>query len=155
EIFESGVGAVNLPLMNGAADFRTTRSTHPHYLRLISKLVSHVNESDTRFVLPFVDRTKADLVKRAKELGLEELARKSVSCIVHPLKRKNKQCGACPACIYRRQAMITAGVSEKPSAYVVDLFSPRCQPTDKERQTIRTFQQQAGRLAELEKDRVP
>ena len=57
EVFESGVGSINLPIINGAADYRTTRSTHPHTLRLMSDLVSRVNESPTRFVLPFAHLT--------------------------------------------------------------------------------------------------
>src|SRR5262249_6493721 len=79
EVFESGVGAVNLPLRSGPIDFRTTRSTHPHYLRLISELVSRVNEASVSFVLPFAHLTKAELVMRAKELGLADLARRSLS----------------------------------------------------------------------------
>jgi 7-cyano-7-deazaguanine synthase in queuosine biosynthesis len=156
EVFESGVGSVNLPLVNGPADYHTTRSTNPHYLRLISELVSHVNDAGVRFVLPFADFTKAEMVKRAKELGLEELARKSVSCILHPLRRPgNRQCGYCPACVYRRQAMITAGITESRDAYDIDLFSPLSTATEKQLQWIRAYHQQAGRLAELEAERVP
>ena len=88
EVFESGVGSVNLPLVSGPADHRTTRSTHPHYLRLISELVSHVNGATVRFHLPFADFTKAEVAKRVNDLGLGDLARMSVSCILHPLKRQ-------------------------------------------------------------------
>lgn len=159
EVFESGVGSINLPLVSGPADYRTTRSTHPHFLRLISALVSYVNDSSVRYVLPFADHTKAEMVRRVKELGLGELARRSVSCILHPLRRQGwQQCGYCPACVYRRQAMITAGIEEGPDAYEVDLFSPP-EPIHNIRVKhllwIRAFHQQAGRLAELDEGRVP
>ena len=125
EVYESGVGSVNLPLVNGPADWRTTRSTHPHFLRLMTDLVSHVSDAGVRYILPFSDRTKAEMVSRLKELGLEELARRSVSCILHPLKRPSgRQCGHCTACVYRRQAMLAAGIREGRDAYDVDLFSP-------------------------------
>jgi 7-cyano-7-deazaguanine synthase in queuosine biosynthesis len=154
EVFESGVGSVNLPLVSGPADYRTTRSTHPRFLQLISNLVTHVNESAVRFTLPFADRTKAELVKQVKELGLQELARKSVSCILHPLRRQGRQqCGYCPACVYRRQAMITGGIAE--DAYDIDLFSSHCAATEKQMRHIHAFHQQAGRLADLELGRVP
>jgi 7-cyano-7-deazaguanine synthase in queuosine biosynthesis len=147
EIFESGVGAVNLPLVSGVIDYRTTRSTHPHFLRLISDLVSHVSERGIGFVLPFAHLTKAEMVKQAKELGLEKLLCKSVSCILHPIRRsKNRQCGHCPACVYRRQAMITAGVDEGQDAYDLDLFSSiltRRDVQEKFLQPIRAFHQQA------------
>ena len=156
EVFESGVGSVNLPLMNGPADYRTTRSTHPHYLRLISELVSHVNETKVRFVLPFAHLTKAEMVMRVKELGLEELARKSVSCILHPLGRPDgRQCGYCAACVYRRQALTVAGVAESDDDYNVDLFSPYCDVSERHQRPIRAFHQQARRLAEMDAARVP
>jgi 7-cyano-7-deazaguanine synthase in queuosine biosynthesis len=79
EVYESGVGSINLPLGNGPADFRTTRSTHPHFLRLMGALVSHVNDSEMRYVLPFADHTKAEMVARLKKQGLEALARGSIS----------------------------------------------------------------------------
>lgn len=156
EVFESGVGSVNVPLVSGPANARTTRSTHPHYLRLISELVSHVNEASVRFVLPFAHQTKAEMVIRLREFGLEELARKSVSCIIHPLRRpRGRQCGFCSACVYRRQAMITAGIDESQDAYEFDLFSPFSDVPEKHLRTIRLFHQQACRLAELENEQVP
>lgn len=156
EIFESGVGSLNLPLVSGPADWRTTRSTHPHYLRLISELVSHVNDSAVRFVLPFAHLTKAEMVKQVNDLGLEELACASVSCILHPLQRPNgRQCGYCPACVYRREAMIVGGIDERPDAYEVDLFSPSCDVSAKHLQAMRAFRQQACRFAELNGRCVP
>jgi Queuosine biosynthesis protein QueC len=107
-----------------------------------------------RFTLPFADRTKAELVKQVKELGLQELARQSVSCILHPLRRQGgQQCGYCPACVYRREAMITAGIAE--NAYEIDLFSPHSAATAKQLRPIQAFHQQAGRLADLDAGRVP
>ncbi len=159
EVYESGVGSVNLPLVGGPADYRTTRSSHPHYLALMSDLVGRVNRDEVRFVLPFAGRTKAEMVGRLRELGLEELARRSVSCILHPLRRgRGRQCGHCAACVYRRQAMQVAGISEAPDAYDVDLFAPPApgdDPDPRHLVAIRAFQQQVGRLAELDDGRLP
>lgn len=158
EVFESGVGSVNLPLVGGPADYRTTRSTHPHFLRLVSSLLSHVNDAKVEYVLPFADRTKSEMAARLRDLGLEELARKSVSCILHPLRREGwQQCGHCPACVYRRQALITAGISE-PNAYAIDLFAPPASHrpiSEKRLYSIRKFYQQIASLRELDDDLVP
>lgn len=159
EVFESGVGSVNLPLISGPADYRTTRSTHPHFLRLVSALVSHVNEAHVEYVLPFADWTKGEMTARLRELGLEELARRSVSCILHPLRGHGwQQCGYCPACVYRRQAMITGGIEESKDAYTVNLFDP----SDPLRpipprflRNIQAFYQRIARLSELDEGRVP
>jgi 7-cyano-7-deazaguanine synthase in queuosine biosynthesis len=159
EVFESGVGSVNLPLVGGPADFRTTRSTHPQFLRLISELLGHVNEATVQYILPFADRTKAEMTARLRELGMEELARKSISCILHPLSRRGwQQCGYCPACVYRRQALISAGIEEAHDAYAVDLFAapdPHHAIPAKQMRWIRAFYQQVARLSDLDSGRTP
>jgi 7-cyano-7-deazaguanine synthase in queuosine biosynthesis len=159
EIFESGVGAINLPLVGGPADYRTTRSTHPNFLRLMSALVSHVNGAAVKYVLPFADKTKAEMVAMLKALGLEQLARMSVSCILHPLKRKGwQQCGRCPACVFRRQAMLTAGIAEDRNAYATDLFTeadPGLTIPPKDMRCVMAFHEQVARLRELDSGIVP
>ena len=159
EVFESGVGSINLPLVSGPADYRTTRSTHPNFLRLISLLVSHVNDAQVRYVLPFAGKTKAEMAARLRELNLEELALKSNSCILHPLRWKGwQQCGHCPACVFRRQALLTAGITEAKDAYAVDLFAaPHLDNTipAKQMQAIRAFHQQIAHLPELDSGHAP
>jgi 7-cyano-7-deazaguanine synthase in queuosine biosynthesis len=159
EVFESGVGSINLPLVFGPTDYCTTRSTHPHFLRLISELVSHVNDAPVRYVLPFAGQTKADMAAKLRDLGLEELARKSISCILHPLRRNGwQQCGHCPACVFRRQAMITAGIAEAKDAYAVDLFAdsdPAKTIPASQMRSIKAFHQQIARLSDLDSGRAP
>jgi hypothetical protein len=123
EVFESGVGAINLPLMHGmATGARTTKSSHPRFLRLMSDLVSRVAERRIDFCLPHRNRTKAEIVRTLAGDGLADLARSTVSCVHYPVRGKAKQCGCCPACIGRRQAMILAGMDEPDGAYEYDLF---------------------------------
>jgi 7-cyano-7-deazaguanine synthase in queuosine biosynthesis len=159
EVFESGVGSINYPLVRGPADSRTTRSTHPYFFSLISLLVSHVNDAPLRFVLPFVDKTKGEMVTRLRELDLEELAKKSNSCILHPPQRNGWQhCGHCTACIFRRQAMITAGITEGQDAYEVDLFAKlpaQAAIPVKQLRPIRAFHQQVAQLRELDNGKAP
>ncbi|MBX9790814.1 MAG: 7-cyano-7-deazaguanine synthase [Pirellulales bacterium] len=158
EVFESGVGSINLPLVGGPADYHTTRSTHPAFLRLLSALLSHVNDSAVSYVLPFADKTKAEMVKQLKGLGLEELARSSFSCIAHPLRRNGwQQCGYCPACVFRRRAMHSAGIVEQ-EAYAIDLFAGADSHTAiSERQMfcVRAFHQQVEHLRELDHGVAP
>lgn len=125
EVFESGVGAVNLPLMAGMVGSKATKGSHPHFLRLMSRLLSLVAGREITFRLPFLDRTKAEVVRTLAEDGLGEVARSTASCVHYPLREATrKQCGICPACIFRRQSMITAGIEEPTDAYKYDLFGP-------------------------------
>jgi 7-cyano-7-deazaguanine synthase in queuosine biosynthesis len=154
EIFESGIGAVNLPLSGDILGWRTTRSTHPHFLRTMSKLVSLVAGRELNFELPFVNRTKAELVTGLARNGQGELALSSVSCILHPLRRgNNTQCGWCPACIYRRYALKVADIQEPKQAYHYDLFGSLSEferVPEKKLGPLLAFLRQVNKLSELD-----
>lgn len=159
EMFESGVGAINLPLMAGMVGSNTTRSSHPHFLRLMSRLASHVAERDVEFSLPFFGETKGQIVKRLADLNLHELANMTASCVGFPLRDSlAKQCGICPACLFRRQAIHVAGISEPDGSYKYDIFD-LCQmeSVSVERlQYLKAFLMQIAQLDGLEtKDRLP
>jgi 7-cyano-7-deazaguanine synthase in queuosine biosynthesis len=123
ELFESGIGAINLPLMAGMVGAKSTKSAHPKFLRLMSRLASLVAGDDVEFCLPFHAKTKGELVRSLCGNGLEQLANMSASCVHYPQRHcKQKQCGVCPACIFRRQAMASAGVSEPEDMYEYDFL---------------------------------
>ena len=155
EVYESGIGAVNLPLVCGRPSWHTTRSTHPTFLRLMGDLVTHVNDRDVEFHLPFLHWTKGEMVSALVNLGLSDLARSSVSCIMHPLRRggSRRQCGYCPACIFRRQALSVAGLEEQPGTYVYDLFGNSVsadQVPHRFREVLLAFLQQVASLTSLD-----
>jgi len=125
EVYENGVGALNLPLMSGMlVGSRATRATHPAFLRTMSELLTRVAERPIKFDLPFRHHTKAEITRTLKEDGLDGLARSTVSCMHYPLRIRGtaKQCGCCPGCIGRRQALLASGTEEDPALYVHDLF---------------------------------
>lgn len=125
EMFESGVGAINLPLMAGMVGSKATRSSHPEFLRLMSKLASLVADSEVEFTLPFKDRTKGEVVKALAGADLQGFAASTASCVGFPLRHsKQKQCGLCPACIFRREALRFAGIQEPEDAYKYDFLGP-------------------------------
>ena len=99
------------------------------------------------------------MVSMLKPLGLEKLARMSVSCVTHPLRRKGgQQCGICPACVFRRQAILTAGIAEDKSAYAIDLFAetaPARTIASKDMRWVKAFHQQVAHLHELDSGVVP
>ena len=126
EVLENGVGVINLPLMAGMAfGSRTTCGCHPQFLRLMSKLASRVAGRPIEYLLPFAGWTKAEMVRRAADLGLPDVLADSMSC-VHPLRVRGraKQCGVCPACIGRRQAFYSAGLTIDAGPYLDDIFDP-------------------------------
>jgi len=125
EMFESGVGAINLPLMAGMVGSKATKSSHPEFLRLMSKLASLVADSDVNFILPFADKTKGEVVKALVGDSLQRFAAMTASCVGFPLRHsKQKQCGLCPACIFRRGALRFAGIQEPEDCYKYDFLGP-------------------------------
>jgi hypothetical protein len=125
EVYESGIGAINVPLMAGMLGTKATRGCHPEFMRRMSRLVSTVAGRDVAFRLPFLDLTKGEMVRDLKGTGLADLARETVSCVRYPTGHHSyQQCGYCPACLFRRQAMLVAGIRERRGTYSFDLFGP-------------------------------
>lgn len=76
------------------------------------------------FTLPFGNITKGELVTELAKNDLGKLAKATVSCVHFPLRETfGKQCGVCPACLFRRQAMLIAGIDDAADAYRFDLFT--------------------------------
>lgn len=127
DIFENGVGAINLPLMEGMLmDGLSTRGAHPGFLDKMTRLVSSVFNTNIAYVLPFLTHTKSDVIRSLANCPhLLDWAQSSRSCVHTSLRSKGfKHCGKCPACIERRQAFIAAGVMESQlHPYKDDLFS--------------------------------
>lgn len=125
EVFENGVGAINLPVMTGMlGDGLGTRGAHPTFLRLMSDLASQVMGSTVRFELVFATKTKAEMISDINEPSLAIWAQQSRSCMHTSLRQTGKtHCGQCAACIERRQAFAAAGVIEEDGIYKVDIFS--------------------------------
>lgn len=160
EMFESGIGAINLPLMAGMVGWKTTKSSHPEFLRRMSRLVSLVADREVNFVLPFRDSTKGELVKALSNPELQPLAAMSVSCVHHPIRHKKyKQCGLCPACIFRRAALWVAGIQEPEDAYGYDFLGPAegMDTVPEERLAyLKAFLLQVAHLRNIERhDRLP
>jgi len=126
EVYENGVGVINLPPMTGMMfGGRTTRSAHPEFFRRMGALLTAISGQPIGFALPFRDRTKAELIKRvADDELLVRMAQESVSCVHYPrrVQGQQKQCGVCPGCIGRRQALIIGGICESPEKYRFDVF---------------------------------
>lgn len=62
-------------------------------------------EGRVRLMYPFLRKSKLDVVRRGKELGVP--FEKTWSCYVGA----DEPCGDCPACLARREAMFLAGVT--------------------------------------------
>ena len=127
EMFESGVGAINVPLLAGMYGSQATRGAHPHFLQLMSDLLTLVVGRPFRMVLPFMSKTKGELVASLARPDLRQIANETRSCPSFPVRvpqaGRQQCCGVCAACLFRRLAMHTAGIEEDCKHYQYDFLS--------------------------------
>ncbi len=154
EVFESDIGAINIPLMAGTIGSKTTRGCHPEFLRRMSRLASLVSGRQIDIHLPFFTSTKGEMVCSLKEAGLADLACETISCASYPLGyHRYKQCGLCPGCVFRRQAMMVGDIDEPPGTYSFDLFrrTERIRPIPPEKlNSLKAFLMQVAGWSDIE-----
>jgi hypothetical protein len=154
EMMEGGIGAINWPLMTGMVGSKATRSSHPTFLRLFSRLLQLVTDRDLQVDIPNRYLTKAELVSSLREAGLTETVTRTASCVHYPLRDSQaKQCGTCPACIFRRQALLIAGLDEPGDSYKNDLFGRT--DHDAPDENLRAFLMQVNQLSTLDRSDQP
>jgi 7-cyano-7-deazaguanine synthase in queuosine biosynthesis len=154
DVFESGTGAINIPLMAGMTGSKATRNCHPEFLRRMSHLASLVAGREIVFRLPFISWTKGEMAAALRRAGLAGLARDTISCARYPLgRRPYQQCGVCPACVFRRQALIAGGIDEPDGSYTLDVFgsagAANAIPED-ELWYLKAFLMQVSKLDDIE-----
>jgi 7-cyano-7-deazaguanine synthase in queuosine biosynthesis len=110
---ENGYIAVNVPLTRARNGSSSTRTTHPHYLKLLSDAASTVGVSNP-LINPYRYKTKGQMLQDSKNQALlHELTSDTVSCS-HPEAARMRQrlqgnCGYCFPCLIRRAALATVG----------------------------------------------
>ncbi len=115
---ENGLIALNIPLTPSRIGSCSTRTMHPHYLKLFQGLLVNLGIQN-KIINPFEFQTKGKFIKECLDYKLlETIYADSISCS-HPTRgrywvRKNrdevKNCGYCVPCLIRRAALNKAGL---------------------------------------------
>ena len=120
---ENGYIALNVPLTRARDGSASTRTTHPHYLNLLSEAAPAVGVSNP-LINPYQYKTKGQMLRDNKNQALlHELAPETVSCS-HPeaarmQRRPQGNCGYCFPCLIRRAALATVGWDNETVAWDV------------------------------------
>lgn len=108
---ENGLIAINPPLTNRRIGALSTRTTHPHYLKLIQSLFDGAG-LPVRLENPFAHRTKGEMITECLDQArLGTIADRTVSC--GKWKRTGIQCGRCVPCLIRRASFHGAGWQDR------------------------------------------
>lgn len=149
DVYENGVGAINLPYTGAQLGSQATRATHPVTLRLMSALLTRVFGAPFAVALPYASMTKGELCEALRDIGLGHLARRSVSCDGYPQRSKRAdQCGVCPSCLLRRQSLHHARLldHDPSSLYVHDVYDASAPDAHERRFSLRAMGGQAHHL---------
>jgi len=149
--YENGVISLNLPLCGQVIGGRATRTTHPKVLVGFEKLFGLVFDSPFRVTNPFLDKTKAEVIRVITGHGQQGLIGKSITC-AHTWERRSEQthCGHCSQCLDRRLAMLAADSFEHDPEviYKTNIFTASL-PEDSDRILVASYIERARTLKHI------
>lgn len=123
---ENGLISLNVPLTVARAGSNSTRTTHPHYIKRFSDLLSAL-AIDQPLVLPYRFKTKGQMLKGCTDQKLlGEATPLTMSC-AHPEGGRwegttpGTHCGYCYPCLIRRAATSAAGTQD--ASYSLDVLT--------------------------------
>ena len=131
---ENGMISLNVPLTEARLGSYTTRTTHPHVISLVRKLIGELR-LDVEIDLPYRFYTKGEMISSCTNQDLIKLGLKTTMSCSHPganrftARDANIHCGYCVPCIIRRAA-IRASVKRDSTKYA---FSDLSQPLSEKR----------------------
>ena len=116
--YESGPGAINLPLNDSQVGAQNTRANHPGSLRRLEDLFSRVLDFAPELRIPFAFHTKGAVCRKAGQ-ELVAIAKCAISCDEGERGKKDtyEHCGLCTSCVLRRAAIYAAIGSADPTPY--------------------------------------
>lgn len=136
---ENGLISLNIPLAYTRTGTSSTRTTHPHYMKMLQELIAELGIC-VKIKNPYQFKTKGEMVLECKDrVFLQEILDKTMSCS-HPDVRRHKgmkrtmHCGYCLPCTIRR-ASIQKGELKDTSTY----FDSKYKALPVARQAYRTY----------------
>jgi len=123
---ENGLISLNIPLTYSRLGSSSTRTTHPHYMRLLQQLIVGLG-IDVELYNPYQFKTKGEMLIECKNQPfLRTNYCYTISCS-HPdneryYKRPPCHCGICLPCLVRRAAIFRSGMADA-STYKDSSFS--------------------------------
>ena len=115
---ENGLISLNIPLTGARTGSLSTRTTHPHYIDLLRRLLASLKIT-VPLVLPYRHQTKGEMLLQTKhKKALSKTVPLTMSCS-HPTvgryagRTPGNHCGYCVPCIIRLAAVRAASISDR------------------------------------------
>jgi 7-cyano-7-deazaguanine synthase in queuosine biosynthesis len=103
-VYENGVGAINLPYTAAGLGVDYTRAMNPELLRRVAVFASELFGMRIQIENPSLWKTKGQMCAGIEEYGFGKLAVQTISCDGFPRHKfkHEEQCGRCTSCLLRR-----------------------------------------------------
>jgi len=111
-IYENGIGAINLPFSESAVGWDHLRPVHPISMVRMANLVSFILGIDFTYKNRFLFKTKAQMCKVFTQKNMDDLVVATYTCTKRYHEEGLPQCGFCAACLLRKQAMIIHDIKD-------------------------------------------
>lgn len=145
---ENGLIALNAPLEVSRLGALSTRTAHPKFLTGVQHIFQALGIYDGHLKNPFVFLSKTDMLSNLNmDAKIKGMLLRSVSC-ARPSRYQNlkvRHCGYCVPCIYRRAAMMAAGLDRRRD-YAFDVFRDLTLLTPKQQVDFRALFRFAKKL---------
>lgn len=116
---ENGLISINPPLTSRRLGSLSTRTTHPHFIASLQKILTNVGLHVT-LTNPYAFKTKGEMLRECRHPKLGQWAAASYSC--GKGKRLNQHCGRCVPCLIRRASFHAAGMVDQTPYWAADLL---------------------------------
>lgn len=117
---ENGFISLNIPSTFSRIGTSSTRTTHPHYMRLFQNLLNII-ELPVTLINPYQFKTKGEMLLECKnQLFVQSNLENTMSCS-HPDngrmlgEKEARHCGYCLPCVIRQAAIKSAGMEDNSS----------------------------------------
>lgn len=157
-VYENGVGAINLPYDATQLGTANSRGVHPLTLLFMGDFAEQLTGRAFRFENPYLFVTKAQMCRDSHVQLLAPSVNLTFSCDGFPVRAHNRpQCGSCTSCLLRRLSLECAGLSayDCGSRYIIDLSNSQTTPSTCQLEHLRAMEWQFHKLHALLKDENP
>ena len=153
-VYENGITSLNLPRRADLTASRASRTTHPKTIYHLARVFSLVAGSEVRIDLPFLWKTKTDVMALLKASPHPDLIPSSVSCSkTFQNLGQATHCGGCSQCIDRRFAAYASRTDDydESGIYANDMISSAI-PDREIRTTVVDYVRQAKEFSRWNDD---
>jgi 7-cyano-7-deazaguanine synthase in queuosine biosynthesis len=127
EIYENGIGAINLPYDKSQVGTMSSRGVNPLSLLRMERFIQKLTKQDFQIKNLYLFQTKGEMCQHEAVRNLAEAIPLTFSCDGFPVRTAGKpQCGTCTSCLLRRLSLETANLInlDNGNSYLTDLASP-------------------------------